>query len=101
MFSPSTADMTEIAGVIAASPYTSAAPHRPMNMMKGCRSPCLLRRSAISARIPPSPPLSTRSAMVTYFSEVTMISVHRISDSAPRIAAGSAPPVTSSTVFSV
>jgi hypothetical protein len=41
--------------------------------------------------------------MLTYFSEVTMISVHRISDSVPRIAAGSecAPPVTSSTVFSV
>jgi hypothetical protein len=41
--------------------------------------------------------------MVTYFSEVTMISVHRINDSAPRIASGfgCTPPVTSSTVFSV
>jgi len=102
MFSPSSADITEIAGVIAASPYTSAAPQRPMNMMRGNCCPCILRRSAISARIPPSPPLSTRRAMVTYFTEVTMISVHKISDSEPRIAAGpGCGPVMSSTVFSV
>jgi len=50
MFNPSSADITEIAGEISASPYTSAAPQRPMNMMTGCRSPRILPRSAISAR---------------------------------------------------
>jgi len=75
--------MPEIAGVIAASPYTSAAPQRAMSTMRGCRRPSVLRRSANSARMPPSPLLSTRRAKVTYFSEVTMISVHRVSDSAP------------------
>lgn len=35
MFNPSTADSTEIAGVIAPSPYVSAAPRSPTATMTG------------------------------------------------------------------
>src|SRR3974390_96701 len=93
--------MTDMAGVIAASPYTSAAPNRATNMMRGFRPQSILRRSAINARMPPSPLLSTRNAMVTYFTDVTIISVHRISDNEPRIAAGSERPVAAITVLNV
>jgi hypothetical protein len=40
MFSPSSADSTEMAGVIVASPYTSAAPIRPAIKTSGWR-PCI------------------------------------------------------------
>ena len=42
--------------------------------------------SAISASVPPSPWLSARSRITTYFSVTTMISAHRISDTTPSTA---------------
>ena len=47
------------------------------------RSPCLMPRSDISARIPPSPSLSARMTTATYLSEVVISSVQTISDSMP------------------
>ena len=46
--------------------------------------------SAISASVPPSPLLSARSRMTTYFSVTTTISAHRISESTPSTACGAA-----------
>src|SRR5262245_64992988 len=43
--------------------------------------------NAISASVPPSPRLSARSRMSTYFSVTTTISAHRISESTPSTAA--------------
>ena len=58
--------------------------------------------SDISARMPPSPSLSTLIARLTYFIVVMAISVHTISDSTPRIVVASGRvPVTSSTVLKV
>ena len=48
--------------------------------------------SAISASVPPSPWLSARSRITTYFSVTTMISAHRISERTPSTAAYVAPP---------
>ena len=56
----------------------------------------------MSARIPPSPSLSTRIANDTYLMDVTMMSVQITSDSAPSVAVGSGlPPVRPRTVLSV
>ncbi len=49
--------------------------------------------SAISASVPPSPWLSARSRITTYFSVTTTISAHRISESTPSTAPGSTAPV--------
>ena len=46
--------------------------------------------SAISASVPPSPLLSARSRMTTYFSVTTTMSAHRISESTPSTACGAA-----------
>lgn len=43
---------------------------------------------AISASVPPSPLLSARSRMTTYFSVTTTISAHRMSDTTPNTAIG-------------
>jgi hypothetical protein len=52
--------------------------------------------------MPPSPSLSMLIATVTYFTDVTMISVHMISDRTPRTTSGlDVPPVRSRTVLSV
>ena len=97
---PSNADSTEIAGVRAQSPYTSAAPNMPMNKTK--RRPGFRLSSAINARTPPSPSLSTRSARMMYFTVVMMMSVHTISDSEPRTASGAGClPAAPSTTLSV
>jgi hypothetical protein len=56
----------------------------------------------MSARIPPSPSLSTRIAKDTYLIDVTIMSVQITSDSAPSVAEGSGlAPVRLRTVFSV
>ena len=56
--------------------------------------------SDISARMPPSPSLSMLIATLTYFTEVTIISVHTIRDRAPSVVSGpGCAPVTSSTVL--
>src|SRR5580704_18095386 len=58
--------------------------------------------SAMRARMPPSPSLSMLIAKITYFTDVLMISVHRISERTPRTMSGfGAPPVRSRTVLSV
>src|ERR1700675_2345054 len=44
--------------------------------------------SAINARVPPSPLLSARSRITTYFSVTTTISAHRINDTTPSTACG-------------
>ncbi len=83
---PSTADRTEIAGVMTPSPKNSAAPNRPsdINIMR----PRVLRvvdrnTSASKAMMPPSPRLSARIMNTTYFSVTTMISAQEMSDSTP------------------
>ena len=63
-FTPSTAESTEIAGVIMLSPKKSEAPKTPSaaSAIFVRRPPVTPRRriSVISARIPPSPSLSAR-----------------------------------------
>lgn len=68
-FSPSTADSTEIAGVIMLSPKNNEAPKMPSaaRMTVARRPRCALNRrnSVISAMMPPSPSLSARIASRT------------------------------------
>jgi hypothetical protein len=67
--SPSTADSTEIAGVIMLSPKNSDAPKIPnaASTIAARRPPGAPRRliSVISAMMPPSPSLSARMISVT------------------------------------
>ncbi len=46
---------------------------------------------ASSARLPPSPRLSARMMMATYFSETSAMMVQKISDSTPMMLAASTP----------
>ena len=66
---PSTADSTEIAGVIMLSPKNSEAPNNPsaasIIAVRRPRWPVHRRSSVISAMIPPSPLLSARITSVT------------------------------------
>jgi hypothetical protein len=83
---PSTAPSTEIAGVITPSPKNSEAPKMPrMPTTYAERDPLRSVRwvSAISAMMPPSPSLSARMMMVTYFSVTTMFSAQNASESTP------------------
>jgi hypothetical protein len=79
---PSSALNTEIAGVMAPSLWSKAAPSTPI-AITNTRSPCLMPRSDISARIPPSPSLSARVTTATYLSEVVIKNVQMISESMP------------------
>ena len=67
--SPSTADKTDIAGVIIESPKNSAAPNNPSaarnHVVRRPRVPVPRRSSVISAMMPPSPWLSARITRVT------------------------------------
>jgi hypothetical protein len=81
---PSTADSTEIAGVIIESPRNIAAPIRPSRKTSVVRLPSALVASAVSDSVPPSPLLSARNSSKTYLRVTTTISAHRISDSTPR-----------------
>ena len=81
--SPSTAESTEIAGVITESPRNIEAPITPTMKMKAVRRPSARVASAVSESVPPSPLLSARSRISTYFSVTVMMSAHRISDSTP------------------
>src|SRR3546814_992752 len=83
---PSTADSTEIAGVITPSPKNSEAPKMPrMPTTYVDREPLRSVRwaSVISAMMPPSPSLSARMMMVTYLTVTTIISDQNTSDSRP------------------
>ena len=75
---PSTADSTEIAGVITESPRNIAAPITPSSSTSGVRRPSARVASAVSDSVPPSPLLSARSRISTYLSVTTTISAHRI-----------------------
>ncbi len=70
ILSPSTADSTEIAGVIMLSPKNSAAPKSPRQPSTIGRAvargwPASRRSRVISAMMPPSPWLSARITSVT------------------------------------
>lgn len=85
-FRPSTAPITEMAGVITPSPKNSEAPKMPrMPTTYAERDPLRMVRwvSAISAMMPPSPSLSARMMMVTYLSVTVTISAQNASDSTP------------------
>ena len=83
---PSTAESTEIAGVMTPSPKNRDAPNTPSNPTTYAeRLPLSNVRwaSAISAMMPPSPSLSARMMMVTYFTVTTSISDQNTSDRMP------------------
>ncbi len=69
---PSTADSTEMAGVITLSPKNSDAPMTPSSTAVDTSAvrPATLRRiSAASAMMPPSPSLSARITNTTYLTD--------------------------------
>ena len=84
---PSTADSTEIAGVMTPSPYSSAAPMiAPQKTAERTRLGSFAREPAIrpsSAKMPPSPRLSARRMNPTYLTVTTMVSDQKIRDTTP------------------
>ncbi len=87
VLSPSTADSTEMAGVIMLSPKNSAAPNRPAAAKTAAvrrpRPPVHCRSSVISAMMPPSPLLSARITSVMYVSVTMIMTDQKISDTTP------------------
>ena len=84
--SPSTADSTEIAGVIMLSPKNSDAPKIPnaASTTAARRPPGEpLRISVINAMMPPSPSLSARRTRVTYVIVTTIITDQKINEMIP------------------
>ncbi len=61
-----------------------------MNTMR--EPPSAFRASAISERMPPSPLLSMRSRIATYFTVTIMNSAQRISETVPITSSGSRMP---------
>ncbi len=86
-FNPSTADSTEIAGVMTLSPRNMEAPMTPRMKTKAVRRPSARLASAVSESVPPSPLLSARSRISTYLAVTVMSNAHTISDSTPRTTA--------------
>ena len=82
-FMPSTAEMTEIAGVIMPSPKNRAAPKMPSVTSATPWASRRRRMSAVSAMIPPSPRLWARMMKPAYLIETTTISAQKISDTIP------------------
>ena len=88
VFRPSTADSTEIAGVMMPSPKNSDAPNRPTAARTAAarRPGCVERQrrsSVISAITPPSPSLSARIASRMYVTVTMIITDQKISDTTP------------------
>ncbi len=81
---PSTADRTEIAGVMIASPKNSAAPITPIATIQPVRLVKVERTSDISDSTPPSPLLSARVTKNTYLIDTVMVSAQAIRDSSPK-----------------
>ena len=85
---PSTAESTEIAGVIIPSPKNKDAPTKPKIIMisffRGER-PSWRRFRANRAIIPPSPLLSALMMTNTYLIETINVMVQKIKDRIPRI----------------
>ena len=92
-FSPSTAESTEMAGVMQPSPKNSAAPTMPS--METSQRPRGVRATrwakAMRARMPPSPRLSARSTKKTYFTVTVSSSDQMMRDSTPKISPRSTP----------
>ncbi len=86
---PSTAERTEIAGVITDSPSNIQAPSAPnmSNTLNRLRL-VLAERNAIAIKdnTPPSPWLSARKTKVTYFNVTTNVSDQNIREIMPKTA---------------
>src|SRR6185312_2250099 len=81
--SPSTADSTEIAGVITESPRNIDAPMTPTIKTNAVRRPSARLASAVSDNVPPSPLLSARNRISTYLNVTVTIKAHRMRDNTP------------------
>ncbi len=87
---PSTADSTEIAGVIKPSPKNRQAPMMPTSV-SALRTPVPTETrcaSAISARMPPSPRLSACMISVTYFTVTMSTRDQKMRERMPRTSVG-------------
>ena len=83
---PSTADSTEMAGVMMPSPKKIEVPKMPMTSSRRRsfgRSRTAIEASASMAIRPPSPLLSARRISTTYLIETTVVSVQKTSDRTP------------------
>ncbi len=84
---PSTAERTEIAGVIMLSPKKRAAPNTPrpasMNLVLPLTLSPSCRTCEISAIIPPSPSLSALMTSPTYLTVTMIVTAQKISDAIP------------------
>ena len=80
---PSSADMTEIAGVMIASPENSAEPATPSTKAIIALRPRATWASAFSVRMPPSPLLSACIRNRTYLAVTTISSAQMISETTP------------------
>ncbi len=85
---PSTADITEIAGVIMLSPKNSAAPKTPTPASTNFAPPetsfPIWRICEISAMIPPSPWLSAFMTSPTYLTVTTSSTAQKTSETNPK-----------------
>ena len=91
-FKPSSAESTEMAGVMIASPENSAEPATPRKKINSVRLPSALCASAISDRMPPSPLLSACIRNRTYLAVTVTISAQMISETTPMTSPGRRPP---------
>src|SRR5512142_857063 len=86
---PSTAESTEMAGVIMLSPQNSDAPKIPSaaSTASARLPPGRARRriKAISAMIPPSPSLSARITSRTYVTVTMIVTDQKISETTPKM----------------
>ena len=80
---PSSAESTEMAGVMIASPENKAAPATPIRNATIVRLPNAIWASALSESMPPSPLLSACIRNSTYFAVTTISSAQMISDTTP------------------
>ena len=79
---PSIADETDMGGVIILSASKVAPPSIAGNTSQGFLLP---RTKAYNEKIPPSPLLSARRVMITYFIVVCKVSVQKIRETPPRM----------------
>src|SRR5689334_10562950 len=86
---PSTADSTEIAGVITESPKNSDAPMTPSARIHVCLPEKPALTSDISDSVPPSPLLSALVTKKTYLMVTVMVSAQTMSDSSPSTSSAS------------
>jgi len=92
---PSTAEITEIAGVITPSPNSIAAPITTTTTNQVARGGMPFsgraKSSARSARMPPSPSWVTRMTIDTYLMQTTMTRAQMIRERMPSTFSGSRP----------